>query len=238
MQKRQHHHHGEEADNRVIRLGFHRILSSLGLYSAFLARAEVSSGHACRGSMTVPIHPDNQAYRRSFRRPERVFSRALQSCHTRKTGCRGRGLPCRRSGPSVSRSFAISSSNSAAPIGSRPEVGSSRKTSAGIERQRAGERRALDHAAGQLATDTCRRLRAPGRPARSSAAPVRPSAACGRLRYSRIGNWMFSFTVSGREQRAVLEQHAELQSSSNRSLSAAGCRSRCPAARSCRPGAG
>ena len=52
--------------------------------------------------------------------------------------------------PSVFCSVAMRSSKSAAPIGSRPDVGSSRNKQLGIERQRAGERGALDHAAGEL----------------------------------------------------------------------------------------
>ena len=52
--------------------------------------------------------------------------------------------------PSVFCSVPINSSNSAAPIGSRPEVGSSRNTSSGIEREGSRQRRPLDHAARQF----------------------------------------------------------------------------------------
>ena len=52
--------------------------------------------------------------------------------------------------PSVRCKVRISTPNSPAAIGSRPEVGSSRNTIAGIERQGAGERDAFGHAARKL----------------------------------------------------------------------------------------
>lgn len=84
----------------------------------------------------------------------------------------------------------------AAPIGSRPEVGSSRNTRSGSSASARQRRRALDSCCRKVRTDIC----PPPRRARPTSSIFNCASSsiidCGRSRYSRIGTWMFSRTVS------------------------------------------
>ena len=110
--------------------------------------------------------------------------------------------------PKVRCKVAISVSNSPAPIGSSPEVGSSRKTISGIERQRARQRHALGHAAGQLGREICRR-RSASSPTISSLATASSSSSVLRQFeiFAHRELQVFAHGERGK-QRALLKQHA------------------------------
>src|SRR5690606_38238930 len=120
----------------------------------------------------------------------------------------------------VSRSFTTSSSKSAAPIGSRPEVGSSRKTMSGSRaRARASAARLImppDSSDGNL------RPASGGSPTNSTLSIASSSiSGLGRSRYSRIGTCTFSSTVSAENSAPCWNRTPRRMSMRSRSASSA-----------------
>ena len=112
--------------------------------------------------------------------------------------------------PSACCRVRISWSKAAAPIGSRPAVGSSRNSSAGSSASARASAGALAHAAGQLRGQLVGRRRR-GRPGqlRSSASPARSAGRrAARRGAPSAAPCTFSRDGQRREQRAVLVQHA------------------------------
>ena len=108
----------------------------------------------------------------------------------------------------MSRSLTTSSSNSAAPIGSRPGGRLVEENDLGIERQRARQRGALDHAAGKFGRELSRRI---ARQADQLDLEQRQFVHQ-RLRQVEIFAHRHLHVFlhrQRRKQRAVLEQHAE-----------------------------
>src|SRR3981081_1059328 len=97
--------------------------------------------------------------------------------------------------PKVRCKVRTSSSKSPAPIGSRPEVGSSRKTSSGSSASaRASATRLIMPPESSEGKRSATSGRNPTMP--SLATVISSSSRCETLRYSRTGNWMFCRTVS------------------------------------------
>ncbi len=126
--------------------------------------------------------------------------------------------------PKVRCKVAISVSNSPAPIGSRPEVGSSRNTISGSSASaRASATRLVmppDSSAGNFS-----KTLASSPTMFSLATTSSSSSCCDSLRYSRIGNCRFSRTVSEENSAPCWNSTPQRRSIACRSASLAAARS-------------
>src|ERR1700721_344598 len=126
--------------------------------------------------------------------------------------------------PKVRCRVLTSSSKSPAPIGSRPEVGSSRKTSSGSSASaRASATRLImppESSEGKRSATSGRRPTMP-----SLATMISSSSRCEMWRYSRIGNWMFCPTVSEENNAPCWNRIPQRRSTPRRALASAASRS-------------
>ena len=127
---------------------------------------QVWCANAYHGNTSEPRDDRTASAPSASRQRRSSCPRALQSGRRSKTANPDRGSPCRRSKPSVCCSVAIRSSKSAAPIGSSPDVGSSRNRISGSSASaRASAARLImppDNSDGYLSAASC------GRPTMSS----------------------------------------------------------------------
>src|SRR5580692_9133807 len=126
--------------------------------------------------------------------------------------------------PKVRCRVRTSSSKSPAPIGSRPEVGSSRKTSSGSSANaRASATRLImppDSSDGKRSATSGRNPTMP-----SLATVISSSNRCETLRYSRTGNWMFCRTVSEENSAPCWNRMPQRRSTPRRARASAASRS-------------
>src|SRR3954447_4143095 len=126
--------------------------------------------------------------------------------------------------PKVRCSVRTSSSKSPAPIGSSPEVGSSRKTSSGSSASaRARATRLIippDSSEGKRSATSGRNPTMP-----SLAIVISSSSRCDTLRYSRTGNWMFCRTVNDENRAPCWNSIPQRRSTPRRSAALASSRS-------------
>src|SRR4029079_1723967 len=126
--------------------------------------------------------------------------------------------------PKVRCRVRTNSSKSPAPIGSRPDVGSSRNTSSGSSASaRASATRLImppESSDGKRSATSGRRPTMP-----SLATMISSSSRCERLRYSRTGNWMFCRTVSEENSAPCWNRMPQRRSTPRRSCALALSRS-------------
>src|SRR6201996_1333616 len=126
--------------------------------------------------------------------------------------------------PKVRCRVRTSSSKSPAPIGSRPEVGSSRNTSSGSSASaRARATRLIMPPESSEGKRSATSGRNPTMP--SLASVISSSNRCETLRYSRTGNWMFWRTVSEENSAPCWNKMPQRRSTPRRALASAASRS-------------